>query len=180
MKRFSLAVAIVSCAGVAVSQGYAEEAAFDETVSFAYADVLSAEALYEEIRSIEPREECVDQQVRRNGKYDNTNTGAVVGAIAGATAGNQVGGGDGRRAATVAGAVIGGLIGREVDAQNNPRGSRTEVRRECRTVETEVSRREVVGYDVQYRYRGEVYMSQLDFDPGAKLRIRVAISPALQ
>jgi len=36
----------------------------------------------------------------------------------------------------------------------------------------------VVGYDVQYRFRGEVFSSRLSYDPGEKLRIRVAISPA--
>lgn len=157
------------------AQGYGPE---DENVSYAFADVLSADAIYEEVRSVEPREECFERRSSRNGKYDNTTAGTVVGAIAGAAAGNQVGSGDGRRAATVAGAVIGGLIGREVDASNNPSGSRTRSRQECRVVEAEVTRREVVGYDVQYRYRGEVYMSRVDYDPGARMRIRIAVSPA--
>lgn len=35
-----------------------------------------------------------------------------------------------------------------------------------------------VGYDVQYRYRGELFQSRLTEDPGDRLRIRVEITPA--
>lgn len=35
-----------------------------------------------------------------------------------------------------------------------------------------------VGYDVQYRYRGELFQSRLPEDPGDRLRIRVEITPA--
>jgi hypothetical protein len=35
-----------------------------------------------------------------------------------------------------------------------------------------------VGYNVEYRYRGEVYMSQLSYDPGDRLRVRVSVTPA--
>jgi uncharacterized protein YcfJ len=35
-----------------------------------------------------------------------------------------------------------------------------------------------VGYDVEYRYRGDVYMSRLPYDPGERLRVRMTISPA--
>lgn len=37
--------------------------------------------------------------------------------------------------------------------------------------------RRIVGYDVEYQYKGETYMSRLDRDPGSRLRIRVAITP---
>jgi hypothetical protein len=30
---------------------------------------------------------------------------------------------------------------------------------------------------VEYRYRGEVYMSRLDYDPGERLRVRVSVTP---
>lgn len=35
----------------------------------------------------------------------------------------------------------------------------------------------LVGYDVEYRYRGEVFVSRLNAYPGDRLRIRVAIAP---
>jgi hypothetical protein len=31
---------------------------------------------------------------------------------------------------------------------------------------------------VQYRYRGDIYVSRLDYDPGERMRVRVSVSPA--
>jgi uncharacterized protein YcfJ len=47
----------------------------------------------------------------------------------------------------------------------------------CRTVPTVYSERRLVGYDVEYVYKGEKYMSRLAADPGARLRIRIAVVP---
>ena len=47
----------------------------------------------------------------------------------------------------------------------------------CRTVEVERSERRLTGYDVEYQYKGETYMSRLAGDPGNRLRIRVTVSP---
>ena len=161
------------------AQGY-ESAALgpEEAISFGFADVLRSDPIYETVQEARPREVCSDVSTEHNRRYDNTNAGTVVGALVGAALGNQVGGGDGRRAATVAGAVVGGAVGREVDASDNPQGTERSVRSECRVVDQYVERKEVVGYDVQYRYRGEVYSSRMDYDPGEKLRVRVAVSPA--
>ena len=48
---------------------------------------------------------------------------------------------------------------------------------DCRVVEVEREDRRVAGYDVEYRYRGEVYLSRLDYDPGERLRVRVSVEP---
>ena len=144
-----------------------------ENVSFAYADVLRSSPVYETFRSNEPREECYDERVERRGG-DGTG-GAVLGAIIGGALGNQVGKGDGRKAATVAGAVIGGAIGHD-QATRGDRYAGVETR--CRIVDEVREERRLVGYDVEYRYRGEVYLSRLDYDPGDKLRVRVSVSPA--
>lgn len=146
-----------------------------ENISFAYADVLRSSAVYETFRSAEPREECYDERVVERRSGDGTG-GAVLGAIIGGALGNQVGKGDGRKAATVAGAVIGGAIGHDRASRD---GGRYEgVERRCRVVEDVREQRRLVGYDVEYRYRGEVYMSRLDYDPGDKLRVRVSVAPA--
>jgi uncharacterized protein YcfJ len=144
-----------------------------ENVSFAYADVLRSSPVYEIFRTSEPREECYDERVQRQG--GNPAGGAVLGAIIGGALGNQVGKGDGRDAATVAGAVIGGAIGHN-QASRNTGG--TVVERRCRVVEDSREERRLVGFDVEYRYRGEVYLSRLDYDPGDKLRVRVSVAPA--
>jgi uncharacterized protein YcfJ len=146
-----------------------------ENVSFAYADVLRSTPVYEVFRTSTPREECYDERVVEQRQGDGTG-GAVLGAIIGGALGNQVGKGDGRTAATVAGAVIGGAIGADRATRNA--GTYEGVERRCRVVEDVREQREVVGFDVEYRYRGEVYMSRLGYDPGDKLRVRVSVAPA--
>ena len=39
------------------------------------------------------------------------------------------------------------------------------------------SERKIVGYDVEYQYKGEKYMSRLVHDPGNRLRVRVSVVP---
>jgi uncharacterized protein YcfJ len=151
----------------------------DENARLVYADVLRVDPLYETVRVNEPREECYDAEVtRQSGRYENTTAGTIVGALVGGALGNQVGKGDGRKAATIAGAVIGGAVGREADASNNPSRSSRGVETRCRVVESGYDERRIVGYDVEYRYRGEVFYSRLGYDPGEKLRVRVSVEPA--
>lgn len=151
----------------------------DENVRMVYADVLRVDPIYNTVRISEPREECYDTEVsRQSGRYENTTTGTIVGALVGGALGNQVGKGDGRKAATIAGAVIGAGVGREVDAKDNPSRTRRGVETRCRVVESGYDERRIVGYDVEYRYRGEVFFSRLGYDPGEKLRVRVSVEPA--
>lgn len=151
-----------------------------ENVAYGYADVLRVDPIYETFYVREPREECrevaTEYQERRGG--DPTG-GTILGALIGGALGNQVGKGDGRRAATVAGAVIGGAIGHNVDKNNGSQGGQVVqgTRQDCRVVDVEREDRRVAGYDVEYRYRGEVFLSRLNYDPGERLRVRVSVEP---
>lgn len=136
-----------------------------ENVTYTFAEVLSADPVYLVVPA-PPREECYEERVAG----DDTG-GTLLGAVVGGALGNQVGGGDGRRAATIAGAVIGGAVGNNLSNRDQPQTR-------CRIIEGEPERREVVGYDVQYRYRGEIFVSRLDYDPGSRLRVRVSVAPA--
>jgi len=49
----------------------------------------------------------------------------------------------------------------------------TTSQRVCQTRTEQAEAREVVGYDVVYRYRGEDYHERLDHDPGRSVRVRV-------
>ena len=141
-----------------------------ENVSYGYAQVLRAEEVVEIVRTRTPEERCEDTVEYRDSR--RTTNGTVIGAIVGAALGNQVGKGDGRKAATVAGAVAGGMIG------NNVARNRAEAEaRGCQVVEVEREERQVVGYDVEYMYKGEKYMSRLPYDPGNRLRVRVSVTP---
>lgn len=140
-----------------------------ENVSFGYAQVLRADEVVETQRTRSTEEQCDDVEYRQSGQ---TTGGTVIGAIVGAALGNQVGDGDGRKAATVAGAVAGGVIG------NNIARNRVESQTPgCRLVEVEREAPVIVGYDVEYMYKGEKYVSRLPYDPGNRLRIRVSVMP---
>lgn len=176
------------------SGALAQEARFDENVSYAWADVLRVDPAYETVRYREPQEDCGDGAVTLRDSPDHEREdrdsgagGAVLGAIIGGVLGHQVGAGDGRRAATVAGAVVGGAIGQDIDRRNgdrrtvdrnssNPR--RTTGERRCRVFEVEREDRRLAGFDVEYRYKGDVFVSRLGYDPGNRLRVRVSVMPA--
>jgi len=47
----------------------------------------------------------------------------------------------------------------------------------CRIVQVEREERRLAGFDVEYQYKGEKYMSRLDSDPGNRVRIRISVVP---
>ncbi len=146
----------------------------------AFADVLRVDPIYETFTATRPREECYNERVvDRRGSGGDPTGGTVLGAIVGAALGNQVGKGDGRRAATIAGAVVGGAVGRNIDQNNgsDPRGSEERIEKRCRVIEESFEERRIMGYEVEYRYRGDVFVSRLDYDPGERLRVRVLVEP---
>lgn len=53
------------------------------------------------------------------------------------------------------------------------------VQRGCHLVEEDREVNRLAGYDVEYRYRGDVFISRVPEDPGDRVRIRIAVSPAL-
>src|SRR5688572_12714989 len=140
----------------------------EENVSYGYAQVLRADEVVDVVVTRTPEERCEPQPVDTR----RTTGGTVIGAIVGAAVGNQIGSGNGRKAATVAGAVAGGAIGHNV-AENRAEADA----QGCRVVEVERQERKIVGYDVEYMYKGEKYMSRLPYDPGNRLRIRVSVTP---
>lgn len=144
-------------------------------VTYGYADVLRADPIYDYVRTSTPREECYDEDVVHRGHKD-TSGATVLGAVIGGALGNTVGKGDGRKAATIAGAVAGGAIAHDAAKRNGHEYVTTEER--CRIVDGGAEERRIVAYDVEYRFRGEVYQSRLNFDPGERLRVRVEVAPA--
>lgn len=141
---------------------------------YGWADVLRADPIHGVTRTDVPQQECYDQPVVRH-ERGNTTAGTVLGAVVGGVLGSTVGKGDGRTAATVAGAVAGGAVG---NRSSNHGGDYESVQTRCRQVSTVREQRRIIGYDVEYRYRGEVYSSRLNYDPGERLHVRVSVEPA--
>jgi uncharacterized protein YcfJ len=176
MRRIFLAAVALAVALPALGQSrYDDRRPTSDGVTYGYADVLRSDPIYDDVRGSAPREECYDEETVHRGHRDTTG-GTVLGAIVGGALGNQVGKGDGRKAATIAGAVVGGAVGHDI-AKRNSHDYVTSDRR-CRIVDSGYDERRIVGYDVEYRFRGEVYQSRLNYDPGERLRVRVEVAPA--
>ncbi|RAP59424.1 glycine zipper 2TM domain-containing protein [Oleiagrimonas sp. MCCC 1A03011] len=174
MKRLVTTLTLVTAIAASTSalanppwarHGYGHESYID------YARVTSVRPLYR--HAYRPQRVCRDVPVGREVYRDNGHqaAGTLLGAVIGGVLGNTVGKGDGRKAATVVGAVVGGAIGNRASA-----GGRDEVRtayaRRCHTRSVYAGDR-VVAYNVTYRYRGDIYRTRMDHDPGRRLRVRV-------
>ncbi len=105
-------------------------------------------------------------------------TGTVFGAVVGGALGHRIGDAHGDpEAAAVAGGLLGAAIGRDIDRRAQYyRGMRVDG--PCRVSHRQHSRRELVEYQVTYRYNGEVHRANMDYDPGEWVRLNVDITPA--
>ena len=162
-----IAIALALAVANAGAQPYPGD---PEGVSYGYATVLRVTPAYETVRTVDQQQQCDDGGYVR--EHRDTTGGTILGAVIGGALGNQVGKGDGRKAATVAGAVAGGAIGHSI-AKNSDRYQSAP----CRAVDVEHEDRRRVGYDVEYNYKGEVYVARMGYDPGNRVRVRVSVLP---
>lgn len=162
---------------------------YDNGPQLDYAEVVSVDPIIEMVQDSVPREVCWNERVtvpQYSGRRDNAGA-SVLGAIIGGALGNTAGHGRGRRAATIAGAVIGGAIGNS-SVRNNDRyyndgpyghnnGYRSRNERQCRVENDYVEREQVVGYNVTYRYNGQIFQTQTAAHPGNRIRVEVQVRP---
>lgn len=179
MYRWIIAPLLLGFAVAAQAQGYPPgppppppPQAPPANVHYGWAEVLRVDPVYGAVAP-PPQQQCYPQTVTRQ---DNDHAGGtVLGAIVGGVLGSTVGHGRGRVATTVAGAVAGGAVGNRISAAHDqPSTTQQTV---CQPV-AYAPQQQIVGYDVEYRYRGDVYMSRLPYDPGERLRVRIAVAPA--
>lgn len=160
-----------------------EHAAGEDNYHYGWADVLRVDPVYGDDTASPPPQPCYEEQVPVAAPADaqvqnKRGIFTAIGAFVGGILGNQFGKGKGRAAATVAGAVAGGVTGNNIAAageQDDARPRYTTVRH-CPPAAS--SQRKAIAYDVEYRYRGDVYSSRLAYDPGDRLRVRVSVAPA--
>lgn len=164
-------IATVLCATALPLAHVAQAADFED-----YGRVVRVTPQVEQINR--PRQECRTEYVQvQQPPPQRSVGGAIIGGLIGGLAGNQVGGGSGRSAATAAGAIAGAVIGDRTDNANLPNsgGVQEQQVKQCRTVDHWESR--TSGYEVTYEYRGRNYTDVMSYDPGERLRLRVAIEP---
>jgi len=158
-----------------------------------YARVIHVDPIVRHVRVTVPTRECwtetrYEEVTYREGGGPPPRGSAgsmILGGILGAAVGNQIGRGDGRRAATVAGALIGTAIGHDVGDRRNAQYGGGRVVTESRPYEAErceVQHRQeyeqrIDGYRVTYEYNGRRQTTQLPYDPGDRIRVRVDVHP---
>lgn len=151
-------------------------------VEYDYARVIDVDPIVRHVRVTVPRRECWTET-----RYEEVQHGGhgaagsmILGGLIGAALGNQFGRGDGRRAATVAGAIIGSAIGHDA-AERRAGPVYTESRpydvERCEMRYEESYEDRVEGYRVTYEYAGRRHTTQVPYDPGDRIRVRVDVHP---
>ncbi|MBB6092187.1 uncharacterized protein YcfJ [Povalibacter uvarum] len=144
-----------------------------------YAPVVRSEPIVRQVRVETPRRECWDETVESRPHISDPSVGGrtLLGGIIGGVIGHQFGSGRGNDAATIAGAAIGAGVG--YDSARRAQGNSTqEVVQRCEVRYEDQYEERIEGYRVTYEYNGREYTTRMAYDPGAKIRVRVAVAPA--
>lgn len=151
-----------------------------------YAKVVDVQPLTTRVRVTTPQRECWDETRYDQGGYSPGPHGpqvagsTLLGAAIGAVIGHQIGHGQGRDFATVSGAVIGAGIGHQQGMSRY--GAATPPQpytvQRCETRYHDEYQERVDGYRVTYLYHGRRQVTQLPYNPGERIRVRVDVTPA--
>lgn len=167
-------LALLAAALIAASSG-AQAGPRYGNETMARAKVIASTPIYETVN--EPRTECwtetVGYQTQSPPSANNTG-GAILGAVAGGLLGSTIGKGSGQVAAAAVGAATGAVIGDRWPSGRVVSGPQHVER--CQTSDN--FRQILSGYDVSYRFQGQVYSTRLPYDPGDFLNLRVSFSVA--
>jgi len=143
-----------------------------------YATVVDVEPIVKYVRVSTPREACWDEQVPVREVGYTSATPTIVGGILGGVIGRRVVRSH-RDWGTAAGALLGGSIGRDIyNQRRQDSGYYMTTRTHCTQLTDYHEEERIEGYRVTYRYKGETFTTRTDHDPGERIRIRVAVSPA--
>ena len=146
-----------------------------------YAPVTRVEPIVRQVRVEKPRRECWDdvRYVESRPHISDLAVGGrtLLGAAIGGVIGHQFGSGSGRDAATVAGAMIGAGVGYDSAAKRSAAGAREEVVQRCDVRYEHDYEERIDGYRVTYEYNGRELTTRMPYDPGEKIRVRVAVAP---
>jgi uncharacterized protein YcfJ len=138
-----------------------------------YGKIVNVQPVYQYVTISSPQRECYPAQ--HHGHRDSA-APTIVGTIVGGVIGNALGHNRGsRKAGTLAGAIIGGSIGHDIGSKGH--GSREY----CEMSYGPVKKvRELKGYQVQYRYKGEVFSTFTRQRPADKIKLKINLTAAFQ
>ena len=174
---------LAALASAAMLLGTSAAFAGHDYASYDYAQVISSQPMVNYVTVKTPVRECWEEtEYYTVNSHAGGNAGATIfGALLGSVVGHQFGSGSGNDAATVAGGLIGAAIGNDAARRRQGQYGAEQHSRpveRCKTSYREHREERIDGYRVTYRYHGQKYMTEMPYDPGNKLRVRVDIRPA--
>jgi uncharacterized protein YcfJ len=171
---------------------YGDERPYDDG-AYDYAQVVDVQPLTRQVRVSTPQRECWDETRYEPpppsyGMSDSrvaggTLLGAVIGGVIGHAVGHNHHGGRHEQAATAGGAVIGAAIGNQQAKRRSgyaPPPPREYTVQRCETRYRDEYHERIDGYRVTYLYNGRRQVTQLPYNPGERIRVRVDVTPAEQ
>ncbi|WP_281560052.1 glycine zipper 2TM domain-containing protein [Thalassomonas sp. RHCl1] len=161
---------------------------------YARGKVIAATPIYQTVRVEHIHDDSCWRRVSHHhsssGHYGGNEVAAtVVGAVIGGTVGHVLfKKSDLKGVGTVAGAIIGGSVGNEIGHSNhsyrksrhshNHSGYHHASHRKVLHCSREYSSfEEISGYEVTYKYQGEIYHTRTRHHPGKKIKLRVTVDP---
>lgn len=168
MNRYRFAVVLCVVCGAAQADYY------DSRTHVA--KVTHVEPIYEQISVRIPEQHCWNETVAI--ERQRSATGPILGAIIGGALGNELGHKkSNKRVGTVVGAALGASLGSDIARQRGHGRRHYDIVQRCETRDRFEQREELIGYDVQYRYHGEIYHTRMPYNPGRELNVEVKVRP---
>jgi uncharacterized protein YcfJ len=144
-----------------------------------YAPVTHVEPIVRQVRIETPRRECYDDVRTVESPAPQVAGQTLLGGIIGGVIGHQFGHSNhSRDFATVAGAAIGAGVGYTNATRNYGPQTREEVVQRCDVRYDHEYEERIDGYRVTYEYNGREYTTRMPYDPGERIKVRVAVAPA--
>ena len=145
-----------------------------------YARVVHVEPIYKTVRVSYPEKQCWQQEIRKPVKHRVTHVAPeklILGGIIGGVIGHELGRNHNQELATVTGAVIGTAIAHGANTQYYYHKDDSHHRQHCRVENRYRTERQLKGYHVTYRYKGDLFTTRMREHPGKRIRVNVDVTP---
>ena len=152
-----------------------ESTYIDDNQIVDYARVISADPIYETVAYTRPHRECRYEE--RVVHEHRSKTPVILGTLIGGAIGNELGHREiNKKVGTVAGAILGASIANDI-SHKHQRPAYTKREKVCSKIRKVSYKEEITGYNVTYKYRGNVFETFMDQAPGDKIKVAVSIQP---
>jgi len=170
-----LLAAVLSVSAAAAPQGTGHRSKASNHF-FDYAKVQSATPIVETVEHRRPVQTCRDRRVRN--RHQHSATPMILGSILGAAIGNGLGHHrSNKQVGVVVGSILGAAIGSDIGRQSSHSSGDYHTETQCNTRYDSEFEEQIVGYDVEYRYRGNTYYTQTREHPGKRLQLKLRMAP---